>query len=140
MLATNVVNGEVWCRPESYFAMGDNRDIRWTAATGLRPPGNIIGKPLHHLLVLHASNREPGQFLRQQPRQPLPGPAGISLPKRAGDRTFRLIHGITTTTKPAQPEPPRREGIPWPNGPITILVLAVRNLHHRAAFVIPADP
>src|SRR5579885_3319937 len=47
MLANNVVNGEVVVPPESFFAMGDNRDNSLDSRYwGFVPRGNIIGKPL----------------------------------------------------------------------------------------------
>jgi len=47
MLQNNVVNGEVVVPPESYFAMGDNRDDSLDSRYwGFVPRGNIIGKPL----------------------------------------------------------------------------------------------
>jgi len=47
MLANNVVNGWVVVPPESYFAMGDNRDNSLDSRYwGFVPRENIIGKPL----------------------------------------------------------------------------------------------
>jgi len=47
MLVNNVVNGEVVVPPNSYFAMGDNRDSSLDSRYwGFVPRENIIGKPL----------------------------------------------------------------------------------------------
>ena len=47
MLAEHVVNGELVIPPESYFAMGDNRDNSLDSRYwGFVPRENIIGKPL----------------------------------------------------------------------------------------------
>ena len=47
MLAHHVVNGEVVVPPDSYFAMGDNRDSSLDSRYwGFVPRENIIGKPL----------------------------------------------------------------------------------------------
>ncbi len=47
MLDNHVVNGEVVVPPDSYFAMGDNRDSSLDSRYwGFVPRANIIGKPL----------------------------------------------------------------------------------------------
>ncbi len=47
MLESHVVNGEVVVPPDSYFAMGDNRDLSLDSRYwGFVPRRNIIGKPV----------------------------------------------------------------------------------------------
>ena len=47
MLEKHLVNGEVVVPPDSYFAMGDNRDSSFDSRYwGFVPRANIIGKPL----------------------------------------------------------------------------------------------
>src|SRR3984885_7441072 len=59
MLASNVVNGEVVVPPDSYFAMGDNRDNSLDSRYwGFVPRDNIIGKPLIIYWSYRASTEE----------------------------------------------------------------------------------
>jgi signal peptidase I len=94
MLARNVVNGEVVVPPESYFAMGDNRDNSLDSRYwGFVPRGNIIGKPLIIYWSYDANT------------EALAGSSVNSLARHFVDlgehfftktrwsRTFRLIHG-----------------------------------------------
>lgn len=92
MLEKNVVNGEVVVPPNSYFAMGDNRDSSWDSRYwGFVPRGNIIGKPL----IIYWSYDAPTEQLASQ---------NIGLDhildilqnffvKTRWRRTFKLIHG-----------------------------------------------
>jgi signal peptidase I len=93
MLEHNVVNGEVVVPPDSYFAMGDNRDNSLDSRYwGFVPRANIIGKPL---LIWWSYDA---------PTERLADPNIISLDhlldlgrnffsKTRWNRTFRLIHG-----------------------------------------------
>src|ERR1700694_3884209 len=94
MLAHNVVNGEVVVPPNSFFAMGDNRDNSLDSRYwGFVPRGNIIGKPLIIYWSYDANTES------------LPGSSVNSLvqhfidlgehffTKTRWNRTFRLIHG-----------------------------------------------
>ena len=63
MLAHNVVNGELVVPPESYFAMGDNRDNSLDSRYwGFVPRENIIGTPLMIYMSIDAPEDvwEPG--------------------------------------------------------------------------------
>lgn len=92
MLEKNVANGEVVVPPNSYFAMGDNRDNSLDSRYwGFVPRANIIGKPL----IIYWSYETTTDRLASQ---------GISLDhvidlaknffiKTRWSRTFRLIHG-----------------------------------------------
>jgi signal peptidase I len=94
MLASNVVNGEVVVPPDSYFAMGDNRDNSLDSRYwGFVPRENIIGKPLIIYWSYDANTES------------LAGSSVNTLLRHFGDlathfftktrwnRTFRLIHG-----------------------------------------------
>ena len=92
MLTHHVVNGEVVVPPNSYFAMGDNRDRSLDSRYwGFVPRENIIGKPL----IVYWSYDAPTDQLQE---------SGVSLPhmfdlvknffpKTRWKRTFMLIHG-----------------------------------------------
>ncbi len=92
MLQNHLVNGEIVVPPNSYFAMGDNRDSSWDSRYwGFVPRQNIIGKPL----IIYWSFDRPSDQLNTN---------SISFPqmldlathffsKTRWRRTFQLIHG-----------------------------------------------
>ncbi len=94
MLEKHVVNGEVVVPPDSYFAMGDNRDSSFDSRYwGFVPRENIIGKPL----IIYWSYDAPTEQLAT---------SSISLDhaldlvqnffsKTRWRRTFRLIRGYS---------------------------------------------
>ena len=62
----NVVNGEVVVPPNSYFAMGDNRDNSLDSRYwGFVPRENIIGKPLIIYWSYDATTEQPCEFVHQ---------------------------------------------------------------------------
>jgi signal peptidase I len=61
MLENNVANGEVVVPPNSYFALGDNRDISWDSRYwGFVPRENIVGKPW---IVFWSYEAPPGELV-----------------------------------------------------------------------------
>jgi len=92
MLEHHVVNGEVVVPPDSYFAMGDNRDSSLDSRYwGFVPRDNIIGKPL----IIYWSYDAPTEALSE----PTIGVDHLIdlmehfFTKTRWRRTFKLIHG-----------------------------------------------
>src|SRR5580693_2185414 len=94
MLAHNVVNGEVVVPPDSYFAMGDNRDNSLDSRYwGFVPRGNIIGKPLIIYWSYDANTESlAGSSVDSLARHFLDLGEHF-FTKTRWNRTFRLIHG-----------------------------------------------
>ncbi len=93
MLEHHVQNGEVVVPPDSYFAMGDNRDSSLDSRYwGFVPRDNIIGKPL----IIYWSYDAPTEALSN----PTIGVDHLIdllehfFTKTRWSRTFRLIHGV----------------------------------------------
>ncbi len=94
MLAGNVVNGEVVVPPESFFAMGDNRDNSLDSRYwGFVPRGNIIGKPLIIYWSYNASTESLASSSVNNLASHFLDLAEHFFTKTRWDRTFRLIHG-----------------------------------------------
>jgi signal peptidase I len=94
MLATNVVGGEVVVPPDSFFAMGDNRDNSLDSRYwGFVPRGNIIGKPLIIYWSYNASTESLASSSVNNLASHFLDLAEHFFTKTRWDRTFRLIHG-----------------------------------------------
>jgi signal peptidase I len=94
MLASNVVNGEVVVPPESYFAMGDNRDNSLDSRYwGFVPRDNIIGKPLIIYWSYDATTESLASSSVTNLASHFLDLAEHFFSKTRWNRTFRLIHG-----------------------------------------------
>jgi signal peptidase I len=101
MLANHVKNGEVIVPPDSYFAMGDNRDSSLDSRYwGFVPRDNIIGKPL----IIYWSYDAPTEALAN-PSIGLPHLKDVMLhffSKTRWRRTFMLVRGYPIRTDQQQ--------------------------------------
>ncbi len=94
MLASNVVNGEVVVPPESYFAMGDNRDNSLDSRYwGFVPRDNIIGKPLIIYWSYNATTESLASSSVNNLASHFLDLAEHFFTKTRWNRTFKLIHG-----------------------------------------------
>ena len=94
MLANNVVNGEVVVPPDSYFAMGDNRDNSLDSRYwGFVPRGNIIGKPLIIYWSYDANTESLASSSVNSLARHFVDLGEHFFTKTRWNRTFRLIHG-----------------------------------------------
>jgi signal peptidase I len=94
MLANNVVSGEVVVPPDSYFAMGDNRDNSLDSRYwGFVPRENIIGKPLIIYWSYNASTESLASSSVNNLASHFLDLAEHFFSKTRWNRTFRLIHG-----------------------------------------------
>jgi signal peptidase I len=94
MLANNVVNGEIVVPPDSFFAMGDNRDNSLDSRYwGFVPRGNIIGKPLIIYWSYDANTESLASSSVNTLARHFVDLGEHFFTKTRWDRTFRLIHG-----------------------------------------------
>ncbi|HYL39564.1 MAG TPA: signal peptidase I [Bryobacteraceae bacterium] len=94
MLANNVVNGEVVVPPNSYFAMGDNRDNSLDSRYwGFVPRENIMGKPLIIYWSYDANTESLASSSVNTLLRHFVDLGEHFFTKTRWSRTFRLIHG-----------------------------------------------
>ncbi len=92
MLAKNVVNGELVVPPDSFFAMGDNRDNSLDSRYwGFVPRENIIGKPL----VIFWSYDAPTEDWVDYSASHFIDLAFNFFKKTRWERTLKLVRGVT---------------------------------------------
>ncbi len=105
MLEHNVKNGELVVPPDSYFAMGDNRDNSLDSRYwGFVPRANIVGKPL----LIWWSYDAPTEHLADPNVVSLAHIVDLArhfFSKTRWNRTFRLIRGQAAKSLNGGPQP-----------------------------------
>ncbi len=95
MLDRHVVNGEVVVPPDTYFAMGDNRDNSLDSRYwGFVPRDNIIGKPLLIYWSYRASTEDLAGTSVDSLFSHMTDLAEHFFTRTRWDRTFRVIRGF----------------------------------------------
>ena len=119
--------------------MGDNRDYSLDSRYwGFVPRENIIGKPL----IIYWSYDAPTESLqrvRPSACDHISDLARISSPRRAGSRTFRLIHGYPHQLEPAEPDSPNPARNLIAEWAINILILLFGTTTLVQAFIVPTS-
>jgi signal peptidase I len=106
MLEENVVAGEVVIPPNSYFAMGDNRDNSSDSRYwGFVPRRNIVGKPFLIYWSYRASTED---LIGESPGSILTHFVDVGehfFTRTRWERTFKLVRGFPDSQLPAEPLP-----------------------------------
>ena len=106
MLSNHVVNGEVVVPPDSYFAMGDNRDNSLDSRYwGFVPRDNIIGKPLLIYWSYKASTEDLAGSSVNSLLSHFVDLGEHFFTRTRWDRTFRVIRGFPDSKLSNQPLP-----------------------------------
>ena len=106
MLAHHVVNGEIVVPPDSYFAMGDNRDNSLDSRYwGFVPRDNIIGKPLMIYWSYRASTEDLAGTSIDSLFSHMTDLAEHFFSRTRWTRTFRVIRGYPDAQLPNHPLP-----------------------------------
>ena len=106
MLAHHVVNGEIVVPPDSYFAMGDNRDNSLDSRYwGFVPRDNIIGKPLLIYWSYRASTEDLAGTSIDSLFSHMTDLVEHFFSRTRWTRTFRVIRGYPDAQLPNHPLP-----------------------------------